>query len=546
MTKNKTPHATRSPTTDLAAGEFWFDEQAADRAVRWIRDFCRHTTGEWAGRPFVLSPWEDDLVRTIFGWKRADGTRRYRIVWVEVARKNGKTTLAAAIALYMTFADGEPAAQVYSIAGNGDQARIVFEEASRMVMMNPALHGDGAADVFKPSIFIMRTGSSFKPLSSSAKTKHGLNPHGVIGDEVHVWKDREQFDVMQTAVGARRQPLQIYITTAGYDRNSIAWELHDTAVKVRDGVLDLPWFLPVIFAADPEDDWTDPATWRKANPNMGISVSEKHLAEQCASAQATPAQENVFKRLHLNIWTDAASRWIKMEDWDRGATPEFTPELLDSLRGAPCWSGLDLARVSDLSVLTHWFPPGNPVSADKWVKLSRFWCPADDITRRAKGFRAPYDVWAREGWIEPTPGNTTDFAFIQAAILEDFEKYQIMGLGIDRTFAGELVNNLMDEGVPLIQVGQGFLSMAAPTAELERLIVGHKVLHGGNPVARWCMSNAVVRSDPAGNIKPDKERSMEKIDDVAASCNALAIWLAGDQARAPDCPWDDPNFSMVA
>ncbi len=535
-----------SPSTKPEGEGFWFDVFMADRAVRWIEHYCKHTVGTLAGQAFILSPWEERTVRQIFGWKRADGTRRYRIVYIEIARKNGKTTFCAAIAAFLTIRDGEPAAQVFSIAGNAEQARLVFDEATRMVLSNPELHKPtGDVEVFKTSLYVPETGSSFKPLTGKAATKHGLNPSGVIGDEVHVWTDREQYDVMQTAVGARKQPLQIYITTAGYDRNSICWELHDTAIKVRDGVLDLPSFLPVIFAADLEDDWTTPETWRKANPNMGISVSEEYLAEQCKAAQAVPAQENVFKRLHLNIWTDAASRWLRTEDWDAGDRVKFTPAVLKKLEGATCYSGLDLARVSDLSALTHWFPPGNPVSDDCWVKLSRFWCPAEDITKRSKALRAPYDVWEREGFIESTPGNITDFAFIEQAILDDFAKYNIMGLGIDRTFAGELVNNLMAENVPLIQVGQGFLSMAAPTAELERIVVGHKVLHGGNPISRWCISNTVVRTDPAGNLKPDKERSLEKIDDVAASCNALAVYLAGEQSRSAPCPWDDPEFKLA-
>ena len=421
--KSRRQNLTPSPSTDREGDVFHFDAAAADRAVRWIAHYCRHTVGAQAGRPFILTGWQADLVRQIFGWKRTDGTRRYRIVWLEVGRKNGKTTFAAAIAAYLTIADGEPAAQVYSIAGNAEQARLVFDDATRMVLANPELHAPpGPVEVFKTALYVPKTGSSFKPLTGKAATKHGLNPSAVVGDEVHVWKDREQYDVMQTAVGARRQPLQIYITTAGYDRNSICWELHDTAVKVRDGVLDLPYFLPVIYAADPEDDWTDPAIWRKANPNLGVSISEEYLAEQCAAAKAVPAQENVFKRLHLNIWTDAASRWLHTADWDAGAAIPLTPEALQTLDGAACYSGLDLARVSDLSALAHWFPPGNPLAPEHWVVLSRFWCPEDDITRRSKALRAPYDVWAREGFIATTPGNTTDFAFIEQAILEDFSR----------------------------------------------------------------------------------------------------------------------------
>lgn len=532
----------QSPSTDVGEG-YWFDVFAADRAIRWIEHYCRHTMTHHAGKRFVLKPWQSHIVRCIFGWKRADGTRLYRTVYIEVGRKNGKTTLCAALALYLTIADGEPGAMAYSIAGNADQARMVFDEASRMVLANAELFE--VAEPTKTSIFVAETMSSFKPLTGKSATKHGLNPSAVIGDEVHVWTDREQYDVMHTAVGTRRQPLEIYITTAGHDRNSICWELHDTAIKVRDGVLDLPDFLPVIFAAEQDDDWTSPEVWRKANPNMGVSVSEEYLAKQCAEAQSIPGRENVFKRLHLNIWTDSASRWLRTEDWDAGARIEFTPEVLKKLEGATCYSGLDLARVSDLSALTHWFPPGNPVSPDCWVKLARFWCPADDITNRSKALRAPYDVWERQGFIESTPGNTTDFAFIEKAILQDCGKYNIVGLGIDRTFAGELVNNLMVEGVPLILVGQGFLSMAAPTAEMERIVLGQKVLHGGHPISRWCVSNTVVRSDPAGNMKPDKERSLEKIDDVAASCNALAVYLAGEQSKTPPCPWDDPEFSMA-
>lgn len=303
-------------TTASTSDEFYFDEAAAQRACDFFRLKCRHSIGPFAGKPFVLEKWQSDqLVRPIFGWKRkGDGARKIRTVYLEVPRKNGKSTLAAGLANYLLFADKELGAQVYSAAADTDQASICFTEARRMVEADAQLFA--LAKIFKKAITVPETNSVYKVLSADAFTKHGLNAHGIIFDELHAQPNRDLWDVLVTSTGSRRQPLTIAITTAGYDRNSICWELHDYAIKVRDGIVEDTSFLPLIFAADEDDDWKSPETWKKANPNLGVSVSLDYFERECKKAQNVPAYENTFKRLHLNIWTEQDVRWMPMDLWD--------------------------------------------------------------------------------------------------------------------------------------------------------------------------------------------------------------------------------------
>ena len=511
------PQGTGSMTTATKPSLYHYDQDAADRASEFFPAFLKHAKGEHAGQPFDLLPWQDKLVRDIFGWKRADGMRRYRRVYVEVPRKSGKSQIAAGIGLYLLFADGEAGAEVYSAAADRDQAAIVFDAASSMV--EESLDLMSRSRVYRRSIVIEKTRSSYKVLSADVSTKHGLNAHGIIFDELHTQPNRDLWDVLTTSTGARRQPLTFAITTAGFDRNTICWEQHDYAVKVRDGIIDDAEFLPVIYAAPDDADWTDPAVWAIANPSLDVTVSSEYLLAECNRAKETPGYVNTFRRLHLNQWTESSSRWLNMEAWDDGG------EAIDpaSLYGEKCWGGLDLSTTTDLSAFVLVFPRESGYAA-----LSYFWVPEDSITQRSRQDRAPYDVWEREGWIDATEGNVIDYSWIESKIQELALAYRIQEIGFDPWNATGLVNNLMAEGANMVAVRQGYGTLTAPSKELERLVVARELWHGGNPVLRWCASNVVVEQDPAGNIKPSKAKSTERIDGIAALVIALSRVIDGN------------------
>jgi phage terminase large subunit-like protein len=531
-TKTRSSLATKRKTKKKSSSSaYWFDKEAADVACEFFEKFLVHIKGEWAGKPLSLEKWQrDEVIRPLFGWKRkADGLRRYRTCYVEIPRKNGKSTLGAGIALFLLFCDREPGAEIYSAAGDREQAAIIFELAKEMVDASPKLKQ--LSETFRRSITAPRA-SSYKVLSADAPTKHGLNPHGVIFDELHTQPNRHLWDVLITGTGARRQPVTFVMTTAGYDRHSICWEVHDYACKVRDGIIQDDSFLSVIFAAGESDDWRNPKTWKKANPNLGTSVKLGYLETECKQAQEQPAKENTFKRLHLNIWTEQAVRWMPMEKWDACGTPFSADELV----GEACFAGLDLASTTDIAALSLLFPPTE--DRPKWCNLWRFYVPEESVKKRSLRDRVPYDQWVKQGIITATPGNVTDYDFIERDILELAEKYQLIELAYDRWNATQLVTHLQDKlnnsgSERVVPFGQGFASMSAPTKELMRLVLCQEYTHGGNPVARWAASNVAVRQDPAGNLKPDKEKSTERIDPIVATCEALGRAMVRPMTASP-------------
>ena len=512
------------PSSSLTPTESYFDEKAAGKAERFFARLLHHVKGEWAGRPFELLPWQSDqVIRPLFGWKRPDGSRKYRTCYVAIPRKNGKSTVSSGVALYLLFSDGEPGAEIYSAAADRLQAGIVFDAAKQMVESSPELRS--RCKIYKREIVIEKTGSVYRVLSADAATKHGLNAHGIIFDELHAQQNRDLWDVLATSTGARRQPITLAITTAGYDRNSICWEIHDYASKVRDGIIQDDTFLPVLFGADQTDDWTVPATWKRANPSLGSTVKLDYLEQECRRAQEVPGYENTFKRLHLNIWTEQATRWLPIEKWDQGGEP-FD---LSSLDGQQCWAGLDLASTTDIAALQLAWPVGDEVFTWGW-----YFVPEDRIADRSRKDRVPYDVWARQGFIESTPGNVIDYEFIRAKVHELAERFPIREIGFDRWNASSIVTALTSDGFTMVPIGQGFVSMSAPAKELEKLVVSGKLRHGANPVLRWMASNVCVRQDPAGNLKPDKASSGEKIDGIVALCMALSRLMVSDQTDISD------------
>ncbi len=484
-----------------------FDEATARQAVAFF-SLLKHSKGEWAGLPLHLEPWQQFVIASLFGWKRKDGLRRFRTAYLEVARKNGKTTLAAGLGLYMLLADGEGGAEVYSVATKRDQARISHGEATRMVKASPVIRRE--ANVFRDNIHILGTASKFEPLGADANTMDGLNVHGAIVDEVHAHKNRDVWDVIETATGARRQPLMFAITTAGYDRQSLCWTQHEYTEKVLDGVIqDDSWF-GLIFTLDADDDWNDERVWIKANPNLHVSKKVDDMRRKAARAREMPSALNAFLRLELDVWTQSETKWVDVEHW-RACGGMVDPA---GLRGRTCYAGLDLSSTTDVSALVLVFPP--ETDADGYQVLCRFFIPEEAMVERSRRDRVPYDAWVRQGYITATPGNVIDYGFILAQIDEDAQTFDLQEIAFDRWGATKIVQELQEREMTVVQFGQGFVSMSPPMKELEKLILSRKLAHGNNPVLTWMADNLVAREDPAGNIKPDKERSREKIDGMVA------------------------------
>jgi phage terminase large subunit-like protein len=492
-----------------------FDRAAAQHAIDWF-GFLKHSKGEWAGQPFTLQPWQQFIQWVLYGWKRADGYRRFRTAYIEVARKNGKSSYAAGNGLYLMVADGESGAEVYSAATKRDQAKISWGEAVRMVKASSALSGMVRHFRAGDNLSIEATASRFMPLGADADNMDGLNVHGAIIDELHAHKTAAVVEVLETATAARRQPLIFEITTAGTDQNSICFQHHDYSRRVLEGAIqDDTWFA-FIASIDEDDDWTDEGSWIKANPNLGVSVKLDDLQRKAEQARRMPSRQNAFKRLHLNVWTQQTDRWIDLSLWDEngGEVDE------DELRGRVCYGGLDLSAVTDTTAWVLVFPrDGDPEALDV---LARFWVPEVQLSNDTNRYLEQYRAWVRDGWMEATPGDAVDYGWIKRRILEDAARFRIVSLNIDRLFQGyQLSQELADEGLEVFGMGQGFLSMAAPMREFERRLLARRLNHGGNPVLRFMADNVAVRQDAAGNLKPDKAASQGRIDGIVALIMAL-------------------------
>ena len=512
----------------------WWDERSAQLATDFFPKYLRHTEGEWAGRPFQLAPWQRDrIVRPVFGWKRADGSRLIRIVWVEVPRKNGKTELAAGIALCALLGDGEIGGQGYSLATDKSQASIVFNKAGTMIGMSEPLRRN--LEVLKNNIFCPQLNMSFRPLSAGPQGKHGLSATVAVGDEVHEWTNGDLADVVHKSTAARRQPLELYITTAGVAGQGYAAEMNELALQLLSGEVVDPTMMAVIFAAAPDADWKLEETWRQANPNYGISVKPEYMAAEAKKAARSPRLENEFRRYHLNQWTEQATRWLPMgeQGW-RGCTEDtkngkLWQDLFDRMRGRRCFGALDVGLTSDLSSLCLYFPPNG--SETRATLLWRFWLPHDAIEDLSLARRTRYTSFQEAGALTLTPGNITDFAFIETAIVADAEAYDIAWIGIDPYNAADLMVRLQDtHGLPIQRFSQGFLTMSPAAKTFERRVMGCLLEHGNHPVATWMARNAVVVTDANGNIKPAKGKAADKIDGIVAAVMAEGGAMSGPSA----------------
>ncbi|WP_370843378.1 terminase TerL endonuclease subunit [Megasphaera sp.] len=430
--------------------------------------------------------------------------------------KTHNSELAAAIALYLLYADNEPSAEVYGAACDRNQASIVFDVARQMVEMSPALMRRSKIRSAGKRIINYRNAGFYQVLSAETGTKHGLNVSGLVFDEIHAQPNRKLYDVLTKGSGdAREQPLFFIITTAGNDKNSICYELHTKALDLMAGRKKDSTFYPVVYGLEHEEDWTDEANWYKANPSLGHTIQIDRVREAYRNAVENPAEENVFKQLRLNIWTSASIRWIPEQVYDKGSLPID----MDSLRGRLCYGGLDLSSTSDITALVLAFPPRT--EEEKYILLPFFWLPEDTLELRCRRDHVLYDVWQNQGFIQTTEGNVIHYGFIEKFIERLGETYHIREIAYDRWNATQMVQNLEDMGFTMVPFGQGFKDMSPPSKEMFKLLMEGNIIHGGNPVLKWMAGNVVMRQDPAGNIKPDKEKSVEKIDGIVASIMAL-------------------------
>lgn len=490
-----------------------FDDEEARHVEEYFR-FLRHSKGEWAGKEFDLAPWQKWFIWVLFGWKsKSTGLRRFRTAYLTVARKNGKTTLASGISLYMLDGDDEPGAEIYSAATKRDQASIAWRGAQRMVNASSSLKKRIVP--YRDELRVEKTNSSFTPLGSDADTVDGLNVHFVLCDELHAWKQRLLWDVLDTATGSRRQPLLLGITTRGFDQQTLCGDLDSYTRKVLEGVIENDAWFGVIYSLDEGDDWEDEKMWPKANPNLGVSVKVDDLLRKRDQAIEITTRQGAFRRLHCNLWTQAATTWIDAKVWSENQEPLD----IDSLAGRTCFGGLDLSSTRDTSAWVLLFPPED--QDGRYVILSRVFIPEGNVKEAERRDRAPYSTWAKQGYLTLTGQNAIDYDFIIDRIQKDRELYDLREIAFDRYGVQPIVNRLENEKFNLVSFGQGYLSMSPPTKELERLALQRRLNHLGNPVLLWMMANVMIRKDPAENIKCDKSRSTGRIDAVVALIMAL-------------------------
>lgn len=507
----------RSKADELAVDQgCTFDLKAADRVRAFLAKFCRHSKGQWAGKPLELLEWQwHDLVAPLFGWMRKDGTRRFRRAGIWVSKKNGKSTIGSGLSLYMLVGDREPGAEVFCAAADREQAGIVYSEAANMVDASPELQK--RLDVVRSTKRIVYTAqnSFLKTLSADVRTKEGLNWHFLVEDEIHAWPgspSSPMHDTLQYGGAARRQPLLMSISTAGSDKTSFGFERYTYAKNLLEGkIVDLEFFA-YVAEASPEDDWKSEEVWHKANPSLGITIKLDDLQGACREAQNSPVKENSFRRYRLNQWTDSDVRWISSDRWEACNLP--VPE---SLHGKECYAGMDLSSTLDTTSLVLLFPHDDQT----WSVRLFCWVPENACRERERQNRTRFDWWVNQGFMEKTPGDVVDYSRIRAKLKALAELYQIKEIAFDPWNATALATDLMEDGFACVQFRQGFASMSEPAKELEKLILGKKIRHGGNPVLSWMIGNCSVETDAAGNIKPSKKKSTEKIDGVVSTIMAL-------------------------
>lgn len=532
---------------DLETGAdrgLYFDQAEGQRFIAFFEQFLFHSKGKWAGQRFTLLPWQQFLISSLFGWKRDDGTRRFRTVFCAVGRKNGKSAICSGLGLACLDFDDEPAAEVYFSATKRDQARICHVEAERMAKASP--HLKKRIGIHRNNLHVKATGSKAEPLSSEARSLDGLSPHCAIIDEYHAHKDAEIFHVLKSATGARSQPIIAVVTTAGWNIDGPCHQLQRTCQDVLQGIKEDDSLLPLIYCLDEDDDWTDQETWIKANPSLGATISLDYLQEQFTQATNYGSTEEAnFKTKHLNEWVSSAEAWIKDEDWMACGIEEIDIDP----KSLTWYGGLDLASVSDFCalVLVAELPDGR-LLARRW-----YWLPEHALDVRMDRDDAQiYHKMMGLDYFGVTPGNVTDYSALRQAIsgyhVKDgtvrhdegciMDRYQVHSIAYDRWNSTTLVAQLTGDGVKMDPIGMGYASQSAPLRELERLVLEKSLVHEDDPVLRWMVGNVTIQRDPAGNVKLDKAKSSEKIDGVMALNCAVAQWMTINAQGDDEIPDD--------
>jgi len=505
---------------DLAKNDFSyvFDETRASHVCKFI-ELLPHIEGEWEGKPLILDPWQIFILTTVFGWVDENDKRRFKTAYIEVPRKNGKSALSSGVALYCLVADGESGAQVYSAATTRDQAKVVFNVAAQMVNKSPGLRKRFGAEVagkkFPHTIFCSPTNSSFKPLArDQGGNLDGLNVHCGVIDELHGHKTREVFDVIESATGARSQPLLWIITTAGFNRAGICYEQRAYVIKLLSGVHEDDEYFGIIYTIDEEDDWTDPEVWEKANPNWGVSVNPGDVHRLARKAIELPSATNNFLTKRLNVWVNADSAWMDMRRWDGQADHNLK---IEDFIGVPCWFGLDLASKTDIAALVILFKKkiDNVVH---YYLFGKYWLPEETVE---KSENSQYSGWVRQGLITETDGAIIDYDVIEEEIKETGKLLDVEECCYDPYQATQISTHLSDEGIEMVEVGASVKNFSEPMKELEALTLAGRLHHNGCPVMTWMISNVVCHRDAKDNIYPRKEFEQNKIDGPVAAIMAL-------------------------
>jgi len=497
------------PTRD--AGDCVWSPEHAQRVVRFFEEYLRHYQGAWAGKPFMLAPWQRDYVVTLFGWLRPDGTRRYRESVLFVPRKNGKTALTSGIALYLLGCDREPGAQIYCAAYTQDQATLLYNNAVAMVEQSRRLRRHLTPIESRARIIHTASRSVFRAIPADYRGAHGFSAHGVLFDELHTQRTRDLYDALKSSMGARRQPLMVSMSTAGYNQASLCYELWTYARSVRDGTISAPHFLPCIYEVLEGVDWQDEEVWKKANPNLGQSISLEFLREEYQNALKRPGYENVFRRFYLNQWVGQETRWLSLEDWDacRGELPD--------VQWRPCYLGVDLSATTDLTAIAAAWP----LEDDRVALKLWFFVPGKTAAYREQFDGVPYQTWQQQGYVTLSGEKSIQYDQVAQFVLELSQRYNVCEVAMDPWHAQQVIQQLKSEHLTVVEHRQGYASMSAPSKEFERRILERRLLHDGNPVMRWMVGNVAISQDPAGNIKPNKERSGDRIDGVVAAIMAV-------------------------
>jgi phage terminase large subunit-like protein len=491
-----------------------FSDERANHAIRFFHEFLMLSEGEHAGRPFILQPWQQFIIGSLFGWLGPDGYRRFRKFYGEIGKGAGKSPLAAGIGLYGLVADGEAGAEIYAAAVTRDQAGIMFTDAQHMVAASP--HLSSRVDIGAHNLAMLSTNSYFRPVSSEARSLDGKRVHMALIDEIHEHRTPMVVQKMQAGTKGRRQPLIVEITNSGWDQTSICWQHHEYSTRVLEQVLEDDGWFAYVCALDKDDDWRDPAVWVKGNPNLGISVTHKYLEEQVREAQNMPAQQNIVKRLNFCIWTEQIERWLDMARWDAcDAEPQIAP-------GQACYLGLDLSSTTDITAAVAVFP-----ADDGYYDLRcHFWMPEVGIREREQRDGAPYRAWMQQGYISATEGDIVDYDVIRETVKSLAETYEITEIPYDPWNATQLATQLGWDGATVVPMSQGYASLSEASKFLESLILTGRLRHGGHPVLRWMAANVAVKQGPNDSIRPVKGGLNTRIDGIVALVMGLGRVIA--------------------